>query len=82
MAYTPTTPPGDPKLLAHYVLQELVKIAQEFERARSRQLTELHAPPDKPRTGLVVFADGTDWNPGSGRGVYVYDEATSSWIKL
>jgi hypothetical protein len=29
------------------------------------------APP-KPRVGLMVYADGVKWNPGSGEGMYVY----------
>ena len=31
-----------------------------------------HVAPVKPREGLLVYADGTDWNPGSGAGYYVY----------
>lgn len=29
-------------------------------------------PLDKPREGDIVFADGTNWNPGSGKGFYGY----------
>jgi hypothetical protein len=28
----------------------------------------------------VVFADGTAWNPGSGRGLYYYD--TNAWTHI
>jgi hypothetical protein len=31
-----------------------------------------HVAPGKPREGLLVYADGTDWNPGSGAGYYVF----------
>lgn len=31
-----------------------------------------HVAPAKPREGMLVYADGTDWNPGSGAGYYVY----------
>ena len=31
-----------------------------------------HVAPGKPREGMLVYADGTDWNPGSGAGYYVY----------
>ena len=31
-----------------------------------------HVVPTKPREGMLVYADGTDWNPGSGAGYYVY----------
>lgn len=32
----------------------------------------LYAPPTKPRDGMIVLADGTAWNPGSGAGFYGY----------
>jgi hypothetical protein len=31
-----------------------------------------YSPPNNPQPGWVAFADGTDWNPGGGRGLYVY----------
>lgn len=35
-------------------------------------LQTLNAAPSKPREGMIVKADGTHWNPGSGAGVYCY----------
>lgn len=40
-------------------------------------LNELHVAPTKPREGMVIHADGTDWNPGSGKGIYAY--LSGSW---
>jgi len=40
------------------------------------RLVEQHSIPSKPRDGDVVFADGTDWDPGSGQGYYGYYAAT------
>lgn len=39
-----------------------------------------HAAPTKPREGMFVFADGTTWNPGSGRGLYQY--TNGAWRPL
>jgi hypothetical protein len=39
-----------------------------------------HAAPNKVYDGLTVLADGTDWNPGGGQGVYTYYAGT--WNKL
>jgi hypothetical protein len=39
-----------------------------------------YAAPDRPRIGLVVYADGTLWNPGSGEGLYVY--TSGGWVAL
>ncbi len=43
-------------------------------------LKEWNAEPAKLYNGLVAYADGTNWNPGSGRGVYAYENG--SWLKL
>jgi hypothetical protein len=34
------------------------------------RFTELHIAVDKPANGDTVYADGTDWNPGAGEGLY------------
>ena len=45
------------------------------------QVEARHVEPEKPRDGMIVLADGTDWNPGGGgEGFYVYYNAT--WTKL
>lgn len=59
------------------ISRELQKISQAFSVVH--QHDELHAAPIKPRIGLVVYA-GTDWNPGSGEGLYVYK--SSGWALL
>lgn len=48
-----------------------------MERLR---LTVLHAEPERPRDGDVVYADGTDWNPGAGEGFY--GRQNGAWVKL
>lgn len=35
-------------------------------------LKTLYAQPDRIFEGMIVKADGTTWNPGSGAGVYLY----------
>jgi hypothetical protein len=36
--------------------------------------------PAKPRDGDFRHADGTLWNPGSGKGFYRYDGNSLTWI--
>ena len=81
MNYTPTSLVGGPGFFA-WVYRELQRIAlalsaPEFDTV---QLVERHAEPEKLGDGLLAFADGTDWNPGAGRGIYVY--AGGTWSKL
>lgn len=46
------------------------------------QIEEIFSAPAKPRGGLVVFADGTLWDPGSGRGLYVYNDNTGAYVQI
>lgn len=75
-------PPRDLDGLRQFVIEEFQRLAIELESGNMEflQLAERHVLPLKPRDGLVVFADGTNWNPGAGRGVYVY--SSGAWAKL
>lgn len=62
------------------VNRELMRIAAAFEIARAGSVEFLNVEPVRLREGMVAGADGTNWNPGSGQGVYVY--YNSAWNKL
>ncbi|MDE1997792.1 MAG: hypothetical protein KGI52_02575, partial [Burkholderiales bacterium] len=65
--------PPDPKDLPQFLNEELSHI----ERAQQEpvfflSLAVSNVAPTKVRDGMVVLADGTNWNPGSGGGYYGY----------
>lgn len=66
--------------LARYVTEELEEIAAAFLVVEHIELIELHVEPDRPRDGLIVLADGTNWNPGSGAGYYGYHNAAWKFL--
>ena len=79
--YQPQTPPADPAQLAAFMQAELLRIKQALDRASpSLDLEVLHAEPDRIKNGMIVEADGTDWNPGSGAGTYIL--RSGAWVKL
>ena len=58
---------------------------QEVARAMSQPqpfmlLATSYAAPGKPQDGMIVKADGTHWDPGSGAGFYGY--SGSAWVLL
>lgn len=59
---------------------ELEQIEQAFAEQDFVQLVTTNVEPAKPRDGLTVLADGVNWNPGSGQGVYTY--YNGAWRKL
>lgn len=54
----------------------------ESEISKMRHLDVTYSAPTKISDGDVYYADGTDWNPGSGRGIYFYDSEVPGWVKL
>lgn len=80
--YQPKPPPFDAKGLTAYVYEELQAISQsQGERVDLMQLNVLHVEPTKRRAGMIVCADGTDWQPlGAGGGFFGY--FGGAWVKL
>lgn len=64
--------------LQEYLHRALTQISQSFEGIESVQLQELHVEPKKLNKGMLAWADGTDWDPGSGAGLYWWNGA--AWV--
>jgi len=82
MRYEPETlsdSTGNP-ILEAYLAQELRRIAEAFTGIEEILLVELNVEPDKPRDGMIVLVDGTNFNPGSGRGFY--GRSNGAWVFL
>lgn len=73
-------PITDVESLRRWVDDEFTRLAQGLQTVTETNYVVLYAAPLGPAPGMLVFADGTSWNPGSGRGLYEY--RTSSWVKL
>lgn len=59
--------------LAGSCQREFHKVALELSQPTDfLALKTVYAAPDRVFEGMIVKADGTEWNPGSGAGVYVY----------
>lgn len=77
MSYAPftfeTTDVGE---LCRWVNSELRLLAAELKKY---EIVEYNAAPTERFHTMIVLADGTNWNPGSGRGLYYFDSSDSSW---
>lgn len=62
--------------LRRWATLELQRVSENFRVAQTPTIPVSTVAPAKPVTGQLAFADGTSWNPGSGRGLYYYD---GSW---
>jgi hypothetical protein len=77
-------PSGDLERLVDAIEREFKEIEWallEFEQSHL-VLKEWHAEPDKLFDGMVVLADGTDWNPDAtnGKGLYRYNGSTWTFV--
>ncbi len=77
--YIPRQPPADPAQLPGFLLVEIQNISRGTV-TDTVQLRPQAVAPAKPRAGLLVEADGTNWNPGSGAGLYIY--RAGAWVFL
>jgi hypothetical protein len=67
--------------LRSWISNELIRVSNAFTTSsQTTNIPVINAAPSKPQIGDVVFADGTNWNPSGGRGLYYYD--SSGWVKI
>lgn len=72
---------GDLETLKQQLRQELDTIAREMSQpSEYAALQTLYAEPKRVFDGMVVIADGTTWNPGSGAGPYA--RIAGAWSKM
>lgn len=77
-------PIGNPQSISDlvaYLVREHQRISNALNSSLPQELEELHQEPRKKREGLLAVADGEDWNPGSGRGIYVWAGAVWTLIR-
>ena len=78
--YVPGRVPDDVRDLSRFLQSELIAIQSAIQRLADGHVDTSNIAPTKPKDGDIRLADGTNWNPGSGQGIYGY--YNSSWHKL
>jgi hypothetical protein len=80
--YNPGNPPSqiDP-VAGAYLRREHQAIKNALERADPWKTLEVRGiEPEKVVAGMLVIADGTEWNPGSGEGLYRRNKDNTAWV--
>lgn len=83
--YIPTRAPTDPSQVGVWATSEFERVLNGIEAPFTHELLDvLNEEPGRKLAGkaLLCFADGTNWNPGAGRGLYLYDPLTAVWTKI
>jgi len=71
--YTKNPVPSKPEDLSAYLQSELDRISAVIGNIADGHIDVTNVVPDKPREGDIRYADGTNWNPGNGKGLYYYE---------
>ncbi len=79
--YAKSPVPSNPEDIPAYLQSELDKISAVITNIAEGHFDVSNVEPTKKRAGDVRYADGSDWNPGSGEGLYLY-LSTGAWSKL
>ena len=80
IGYAPTQLPSNPDELSVVLQEEFWRIQNVLDYIQKGYRDTLHVEPDKRREFMVVAADGTNWNPGHGAGLYVYKGGEWHWL--
>ena len=78
--WSPNPAPVGPEQLPDYLFSELNKLGDVVFNLDTFRLESTHVAPSKSRDGDIRYADGTDWNPSGGEGIYAFFNDT--WNKL
>jgi hypothetical protein len=79
--YTKAPVPSTPEELPSYLQAELDKLATVISNIADGHFDTSNVAITKPRAGDMRYADGTNWNPGAGEGLYIY-LSNGAWSKL
>ena len=81
--YEPGPLPLNSEDLGQFLITELKRLGDILLNQATFRLEVTHEEPSRPRAGDIRFADGSDWNPGSGQGIYFASTADPPvWTKL
>ena len=80
--FEPTPVPQQFSALRFWIATQLRRVADTLTMptVRGIHFAILTAPPERFENGDVVMADGVNWNPGAGGGLY--QRFGGAWVKL
>ena len=79
--YNPNPVPDNTEDLPRYIFDELLRLQGALEENPVTYIEVKNAAPSRIKQGDIVYADGSNFNPGSGEGIY-FRNAAGSCVKL
>jgi hypothetical protein len=79
--YNPGDPPADLVQLQRYLREHNAMLAAALAALAAGHIDKVNVAPAKPRDGDLRYADGTNWNPGGGKGLYMHNGAVWTLVQ-
>tara|TARA_R100000329_G_scaffold95469_1_gene79351 strand:+ start:1024 stop:1284 length:261 start_codon:yes stop_codon:yes gene_type:complete len=79
--YIPNPVPANPDDLPRYIFEEFLKLQNALSENPTTFIEVKNVTPEKKKQGDIVYADGTNFDPGSGEGIY-FVNAAGNYTKL
>ena len=79
--YIPNPVPANPDDLPRYIFEEFTKLQNALNENATTFIEVKNVEPSKKKQGDIVYADGSNFNPGSGEGIY-FVNAAGTYTKL
>ena len=79
--YSPNPVPSDPEDLPRYIFEEFLKLQGALEENPTTFIEVKNVTPSRKKQGDIVYADGTNFDPGGGEGIY-FVNAAGNYTKL
>lgn len=77
----PAVSNAESSAIVRWVQEEFESLVHRLNLLSEVRLEAHTAVPERPRAGMIVYADGVLWNPGAGEGIYYY-KSTGVWTLL
>lgn len=74
------SPPENQESLSIYLDDSFQEVESSLSEIADGLHEVLNVAPSKPQVGQEVYADGTNFNPGSGEGLYIYKSTGWAFI--
>jgi len=70
----------------NWLNEYFAQIARDLRKLTNEKIVApRNSEPPRKYDGLIQFADGTNWDPGSGRGMYYWDSeagGSGAWVPM
>lgn len=81
VSYQPNHVPDDPSAIPLFLKEELAYISAQIRLLALGHIDVEFKEPSKPRRGDIRYADGIQWNPGGGEGIYFFNSG-GVWVQM